>query len=108
MKSIRFTLSFCAEQEGLINRVAKFNGSGNVAAKERNSNGVAGWFTIFQKIPISRKGNIQNPMAVSEIRDALKIDKGGMSNVCNSEFLRRDLIGFAGVVTHGVLSKEVA
>lgn len=75
-----------------------------VAPKMGNSNDITGADAINQKVSVACESQIHNVIVVPKVGNAFEIDKGRVHTVCNSDFCRRDLIGFTGVVSHSILS----
>jgi hypothetical protein len=104
IRLIRLTLSFCAEQQRLIDCVAEFDGGGEIAAKVGNGDDIGSANARRQKMSLRGEGKIHNTVIMPKIGNTLEIDEWSNRGVGNGDFCRRDLVGFTGIVSHGVFS----
>src|ERR1700683_2216140 len=101
---LRLTLSFCAEQQRLIECVAQFDGHVACASEEGNSDGIRSDLPAGHEMSTSRKSDVDDTVEVSEVGRSVKKDNRGVVAVANRDFLRRDLFGPTGIISHGVFS----
>src|SRR5258708_15304020 len=102
--SMRCTLRFGREQEGVIECVSEFGGGNLIAPEMSNSDNVRRDDAILHKMSACGEGDVYNPVEESKARNSLEKYERRKAGVCNRDFSRRDLFGLVGFVGHDGVS----